>query len=70
MSGSTSGIRVPAKAIRVLPTEVKDEETGQTTTQNVTGVYALVGTQSEFKPVDILYQDEGYCVVASSTAWS
>ena len=67
MSGSTSGIRVPAKAIRVLPTEVKDEETGQTTTQNVTGVYALVGTQSEFKPVDILYQDEGYCVVASST---
>ncbi|MBM6869865.1 hypothetical protein H7U37_08500 [Pseudoflavonifractor phocaeensis] len=67
MQESIEGIRVPANAVRVLTNETTDEETGQTTQTYVTGVYALVGTQAEFKPVDILYQDDGYCVVATDT---
>ena len=65
MLGSQSGLRVPAKAIRVRSQEVTDEETGETTTEHITGVYALVGTQAEFKPVEILQQAHGYCVVAN-----
>lgn len=65
MVESISGIRVPANAIRVRTLESTDEETGETTQTYETGVYALVGTQAEFKPVDILYQDDGYCVVSS-----
>lgn len=64
MLETINGIRVPANAVRVQTRETTDEETGQTTQTYVTGVYALVGTQAEFKPVDILYQDDGYCVVS------
>ena len=31
--------------------------------RQVTGVYALVGAQAEFKPVEILDQRDDYCVV-------
>lgn len=57
---SKSGIRIPKNAIRVL-TETDGEEK---TERQVTGVYALVGVQAEFKPVEILDQRDDYCVVA------
>lgn len=47
---SVTGIRVPKNAL------CRDEE-------NRWGVYALVGTQAEFKPVDIVGSDEDYYLV-------
>ncbi len=56
---SREGLRVPASAVR---TEAwMDEETGET--DWVVGVYALVGLQAEFKPVEVLDQRDDYCVV-------
>ena len=49
---SFSGIRVPTEAIRV--------------NEGVTGVYCLVGMQASFKPVDIVYQGNGYYLVEPS----
>lgn len=46
-----TGLRIPKNALRI-------GEDGQT------GVYCLIGRQSYFKPVDILYQGEDYCLVA------
>ena len=57
---SQEGLRVPAGAVR---TEARtDEETGETDWE--VGVYALVGLQAEFKPVEILDQRDDYCVVS------
>ena len=51
-------------AERVETTEtVTDEETGEESQVSVTGVYALVGAQAEFKPVTVLAEEEGYCLV-------
>lgn len=60
---SKSGIRVPKNAIRVVTETGTGEESGQTVERQVTGVYALVGAQAEFKPVEILDQRDDYCVV-------
>lgn len=49
---SYSGLRVPTEALRV--------EDG------VTGVYCLVGRQASFKPVDVVYQGNGYYLVEPS----
>lgn len=49
---SYSGIRVPTEALRV--------ENG------VRGVYCLVGMQTVFKPVDIVWQGNGFYLVAPS----
>ena len=47
---SYTGLRVPKNALRV-------DEDGQT------GVYCLIGRQSWFKPVEVIYQGEDYCLV-------
>ena len=50
------GLRLPSKALRV------NEE-------GVTGVYCMLGVRAKFKPVQVLYQGEGYTLVeAASTA--
>ncbi len=58
-----TGIRVPSQAIRVEQRTVTDEETGEEREVNVTGVYALVGVQSEFKAVTVIQQRDDYCIV-------
>jgi len=68
--GSTSGIRVPTNAVRVRSETVTDEKTGQETQVNIAGVYVQVGAESEFKPVEILAQEEDFCIVASVDAQS
>ena len=45
-----SGLRIPKNALRV-------DETGQT------GVYCLIGLSAYFKPVEVLYQGEDFCLV-------
>jgi len=61
--GSVTGVRVPKKALRMLQTTVKDEETGVETVQEQLGVYAVVGAQAEFKPVSVLREEGDYCLV-------
>jgi hypothetical protein len=51
--GSKQGVRIPKKAVRM-------NEDG------VTGVYALVGTQAEWKPLTILMDDGDYYLVAAA----
>ena len=61
--GTQTGIRVPKSAIRVVTQTRTDPESGQAVEENVTGVYALVGKQAEFKPVQVLVQQDDYCLV-------
>ena len=63
---TVTGIRVPNEAIRVEQQTVTDSETGEESTVSVTGVYVLVGRQSEFKPVTILSQQEDFVLVESA----
>ncbi|MEG0779149.1 MAG: HlyD family efflux transporter periplasmic adaptor subunit [Oscillospiraceae bacterium] len=52
-SGST-GLRVPQNALRV-------DETGQS------GVYCAVGMLARFKPVNVLYSGEGFCLIEAAS---
>ena len=58
---------MPQDALRVVTKEVKDEETGETTQTQVTGVYCLVGVNALFKPVDVLYNGDGFCLVKGTS---
>lgn len=62
-----SGLRVPQDALRVVTEEVKNEETGETTQNQVTGVYCLVGVNALFKPVDVIYNGDGFCLVKGTS---
>ena len=48
--GNYDGLRIPANALRL-------DESGQS------GVYCMVGFTAEFKPVDVVYQGDGYTLV-------
>lgn len=65
---SQSGIRIPKSALRVEQRSVEDEETGETSAENVTGVYALISGRAEFKPVVLLDERDDYCIVAAQDA--
>jgi len=58
-----SGIRVPAKAVRVEEDRKINEETGQEETVPVTCVYVQTGKKADRKPVEILVQGEDYYLV-------
>lgn len=60
---TVEGVRIPKRAVRVLTVTEQDEETGAESERQVTGVYALVGAQAEFKPVTVLVEEEDYCLV-------
>ena len=65
---SITGVRVPKEALRVEQQTVTDEETGEESQVSVTGVYALVGEQAEFKPVTILSQSDSFALVEAADA--
>lgn len=65
---SKTGIRVPKQAVRSEERTVTDEETGQESTIYVTGVYALVGQQAEFKPVTVLEETGEFTLVEPAQA--
>ena len=67
---STSGIRVPVEAIRTEQRAETDQETGRSREVQITGIYAVVGIQAEFKQVEVLDQRDGYCVVRAVTTGS
>lgn len=53
-----AGVRIPDQALRV-----RDNDDGTTTL----GVYALVGRQAEFKPVEIVREGEGFYLVRGTS---
>lgn len=57
-----SGIRIPRKALRVETSSVTDEQ-GVTTEVNSYGVYTIVGSQAEWKEVNVLYTGDTYYLV-------
>jgi hypothetical protein len=61
---SSSGIRVPKKALHVTEETVTDEDGTQRVTQ-VYGVYAVVGSRAELKPVEIVGESGDFYVVTS-----
>ena len=63
---SVTGVRVPKQALRVAGQTVTDEETGEESTVQVTGVYTLVGEQVEFKPVTVLEQGDTFVLVEAA----
>ena len=66
---SQTGLRVPKAALRIQTSTQTDEESGETTETNITGVYAVVSGQAEFKPVTILSQSDSFALVeAADTA--
>ena len=60
---SQTGLRVPKAALRIQTSTQTDEESGETTETNITGVYAVVSGQAEFKPVHILAEGSDFYVV-------
>ena len=63
---STTGIRVPKKAVRDGLVTSTDPETQAEVTTRVIGVYVLTGAQSEFKQVEILADDGDFYLVRAS----
>ena len=64
---TVTGIRLPKEALRVDQRTVTDSETGEQSQVSVTGVYALVGQQAEFKQVTVLAEEDSYILVAPVT---
>ena len=69
--GSYSGIRVPRSAVRIEWSEVLDENDqpvlqadGTPRKEQITCVYTLWGTNARKKPVEILWQEDEYMIVA------
>jgi hypothetical protein len=63
---SATGIRVPKRAIHLEETTVTDEETGQVSTVQQTGVYCVTGVKAEWKSVNILWEGEDFYLVEAA----
>ena len=50
--GDYEGLRIPANALRI-------------SAEGQSGVYCMVGFTADFKPVDVIYQGDGYTLVAA-----
>lgn len=60
---SYTGLRVPRSAVRILTETVTDED-GTELTEKTTGVYCLWGAAARFKPVEVIWQESSYILVA------
>ena len=61
---TVSGIRIPKEALRASRVTVDSE--GVRTEENLLGVYCVVGKEAKFKPVEILYNGDGFILVEPS----
>lgn len=59
-----TGIRVPKQALRMETVPITNAETNQESETQVIGVYAVVGAQAEFKPVEIVREGSDYYLVS------
>ena len=64
---AVEGIRVPKETLRIV-TYTYEKEDGTTMETTATGVYAVVGLEARFKPVEILYTGENYVLVQAASA--
>lgn len=62
VSNSLEGIRVPKEALRAQRITV-DKETGERTVTEEMGIYCVVGVEARFKPVEVLYNGDGFVLV-------
>ena len=60
---SATGLRVPKEALRLQEVTETDEETGEVTTIQQPGVFCATGQEWEWKPVNILWEEEDYYLV-------
>lgn len=68
ITNTITGIRVPSEAIRTEKVKV-DTESGESTTEQRTGLYCVVGMTARFKPVDVVHTDnDGYVLVRPATS--
>ena len=65
---SYSGLRIPKQALHMEKYTVTSEETGEETTSQYLGVYALVGGKAEFKQVTVVAESEDFYVVSSANS--
>ena len=61
---TASGIRIPKEALRAQKVTVDSE--GNHTTEDITGVYCVMGAEARFKPVQVLYTGEDFVLVEST----
>ena len=59
-----SGVRVPKEALRAEKISL-DEEGNRVVTEE-TGIYCVVGAEARFKPVEVVYNGDGYVLVRST----
>lgn len=59
-----TGIRVPKEALRA--SNVRVDQEGNRTVEEGTGVYCVVGMEARFKPVQVLYNGDGFVLVRST----
>lgn len=63
---TVSGIRIPKEALRAQKVTVDSD--GNRITEDVTGVYCVVGAEARFKPVQVLYTGDDFVLVESTVA--
>ena len=63
--GGAEGIRVPKEALRV-DTRTVEHEDGTTEETRVKGLYCIVGMEARFKPVEVLYNGNGFLLVRAN----
>lgn len=56
-----SGIRVPKEALRAA--RFVQNEDGTQTVEETLGIYCVVGVEARFKPVEVLYNGDGFVLV-------
>ena len=56
-----SGIRVPKEALRASKT-IQNKD-GSRTVEDMLGLYCIVGVEARFKPVEVLYNGDGFLLV-------
>ncbi len=66
ITNTLEGIRVPKEALRIL-TKTKENEDGSTSQIQISGIYCIIGSEAWFKPVEILYNGEGFLLVQSAS---
>ena len=54
------------EALRIL-TKTKENEDGSTSQIQISGIYCIIGSEAWFKPVEILYNGEGFLLVQSAS---
>lgn len=60
------GIRVPKESLRILTKTVENKD-GSTSNVQTSGLYCIIGSEAWFKPVEILYNGEGFLLVRSAS---